>query len=189
MFSELGALWDEVAASGDMLSCSPTLDSPSRDKSRNIIVSPLTKREDAPPRRLNLQPSAAVPHRRPHEQSSPCTPTSKRSRIGPFVWTNIEGQPATESSNVLPTAHVDHRGATEPVAELDTEAAEDATHGEYDNDTITTECRLKATQQVAMQHGRSTALSWRYDDKDEMSGAFCDGQWFGRDELMSFSTL
>ena len=63
---------------------------------------------------------------------------------------------------------------------------EPAEQSEY---LIDTESRLKATQRVALQNKRSTQLSWLYNDKDEMIGAFCDGQWFARDELMSLSTL
>jgi len=49
--------------------------------------------------------------------------------------------------------------------------------------------RLASVQRNALRHGRSTCLSWRYSEKDEMQGAFCDGVWFGREELLSLSTL
>lgn len=51
------------------------------------------------------------------------------------------------------------------------------------------ESRLAKTQRTALRAGRSTALSWQYDAKDEMSGAFCDGTFFGRDELLALSTI
>ena len=54
---------------------------------------------------------------------------------------------------------------------------------------IDVESRLAQTQRAALQAGRSTALKWEYNAKDEMMGAFCDGVWFGRDELMALSTL
>ena len=41
----------------------------------------------------------------------------------------------------------------------------------------------------ALRAGRSTKLSWHYDGRDELTGAFCDGVWFPRDELMALSTL
>ena len=175
-FDTIRALMDDVAASGDMLSYSPAR----RGKS-DIIASPFTKREDATPQRPKPPPATKVAEafpahtsrQAPHEALEA---PSKRRRISLFGETNIEGQ--TQSHSLLLTTSV-----AEP------EAAEEATDGKYSDDTITTECRLKATQQVAMQHERSAALTWRYNDKDEMSGAFCDGHWFCRDELLSFSAL
>lgn len=54
---------------------------------------------------------------------------------------------------------------------------------------IDVESRLAETQRLALRAGRSTALSWQYDDKDEMVGAFCDGTFFPREELLCLSTL
>lgn len=51
------------------------------------------------------------------------------------------------------------------------------------------ESRLAKTQRTALSAGRSTQLSWQYDNDDQLVGAFCDGQWFGRAELVSCSTL
>ena len=48
--------------------------------------------------------------------------------------------------------------------------------------------RLKE-QRAALHAGRSTALSWQYAKDDTLTGAICDGQWFGRDELLALSTL
>ena len=52
-----------------------------------------------------------------------------------------------------------------------------------------TESRLAKTQRTALHAGRTTSLSWQYDVSDTLVGAYCDGQWFGRDELMAISTL
>lgn len=49
--------------------------------------------------------------------------------------------------------------------------------------------RLALTQRNARQHGRSTSLSWVYDENDEMAGARCDQVWFERSELLALSTL
>ena len=49
--------------------------------------------------------------------------------------------------------------------------------------------RLALTQRTARQQGRSTALSWIYDENDEMVGAHCDRAWFERSELLALSTL
>ena len=49
--------------------------------------------------------------------------------------------------------------------------------------------RLAKTQRTALRAGRSSQLSWQYDAADELSGAYCDGHWFGHDELLSCSTL
>ena len=51
------------------------------------------------------------------------------------------------------------------------------------------ESRLAKTQRNALSHGRSTAILWQYDWGDNLLGAFCDGAWFGRDELLALSTL
>ena len=51
------------------------------------------------------------------------------------------------------------------------------------------ESRLAKTQRSALAAGRSSNLSWTYDSREEMTGAWCDGQFFDRTELMSFSTL
>jgi hypothetical protein len=51
------------------------------------------------------------------------------------------------------------------------------------------ESRLANTQRTALRAGRSTRLSWQYDACDQLTGAFCDGQWFGRSELMALSTV
>lgn len=51
------------------------------------------------------------------------------------------------------------------------------------------ESRLANTQRAALRAGRSTKLSWQYDEKDQLTGAICDGQWFGRAELVALSTL
>lgn len=49
--------------------------------------------------------------------------------------------------------------------------------------------RLSSVQFTALTSGRSTSLSWQYDSQDEMAGAWCDGQWFPRSELLSLSTI
>ena len=49
--------------------------------------------------------------------------------------------------------------------------------------------RLAKTQRLALAAGRSTTLKWEYDDKDQLKGVVCDGVWFGREELMSLTTL
>lgn len=50
--------------------------------------------------------------------------------------------------------------------------------------------RLAAVQWRAHAAGRSTALDWKYENNtDDLAGAVCDGVWFGRDELLSISTL
>ena len=49
--------------------------------------------------------------------------------------------------------------------------------------------RLASTQRNALKHGRSTGLSWQYTKEEDMLGAFCDGVWFGREELLSLSTI
>ena len=50
--------------------------------------------------------------------------------------------------------------------------------------------RLAAVQWRAHSAGRSTALDWKYENHtDDLAGAVCDGVWFGRDELLSLSTL
>ena len=55
---------------------------------------------------------------------------------------------------------------------------------------IDVESRLAATQRAALRAGRKTTLTWRYDDNsDELLGLVCDGQWFGREELLALSTL
>ena len=51
------------------------------------------------------------------------------------------------------------------------------------------ESRLAKTQRNALAHGRSTHISWQYDNADNLLGAFCDGAWFGVDELLALSTL
>ena len=55
---------------------------------------------------------------------------------------------------------------------------------------IDVESRLAATQRAALRAGRKTTLTWRYDDNSsELLGLVCDGQWFGREELLALSTL
>ena len=54
---------------------------------------------------------------------------------------------------------------------------------------IDVESRLARTQRNALRAGRSSALKWKYNAQDAMLGAFCDGVWFARDELMALSTL
>lgn len=50
--------------------------------------------------------------------------------------------------------------------------------------------RLADVQRSALTAGRSTELSWLYDDAtDELTGAICDGVFFGREELYSISTI
>ena len=51
------------------------------------------------------------------------------------------------------------------------------------------ETRLAKTQRTALSSGRSSAIDWRYDKLDQLTGAYCDGKWFGKDELFSCSTL
>ena len=48
--------------------------------------------------------------------------------------------------------------------------------------------RLAATQMAALRGGRCTLLKWIYSGPtSELKGAFCDGVWFGREELLSLS--
>ena len=48
--------------------------------------------------------------------------------------------------------------------------------------------RLAATQMAALRGGRSTLLNWVYSGStSELKGAFCDGIWFGREELLALS--
>ena len=49
--------------------------------------------------------------------------------------------------------------------------------------------RVAKTQRIALREGRSTHLTWRYDKDDQLIGAYCDGTWFDREELMSYSIL
>ena len=49
--------------------------------------------------------------------------------------------------------------------------------------------RLAKTQRIALSHGRSTQLTWKYNTDDQLIGAYCDSQWFGKDELLACSTL
>ena len=51
------------------------------------------------------------------------------------------------------------------------------------------ESRLAKIQRAALAAGRSSQLSWQYDSRDEMIGAWCDGVFFDRAELLSLSTL
>ncbi len=52
------------------------------------------------------------------------------------------------------------------------------------------ESRLAKKQRAALLAGRSTNLRWCYDDAtDELKGAYCDGEWFPRAELLALSTL
>jgi hypothetical protein len=49
--------------------------------------------------------------------------------------------------------------------------------------------RLAATQRAALRAGRSSTLTYAYaDGSDELAGAWCDGTWFGRAELLSCMT-
>ena len=54
---------------------------------------------------------------------------------------------------------------------------------------IDVESRLAQTQRLALKAGRPTTLKWIYNPKDEMTGAWCDGIWFPKGELMALSTL
>ena len=49
--------------------------------------------------------------------------------------------------------------------------------------------RLAKTQRAALHAGRSTSIKWQYDAHDNMTGAYCDGVWFEKDELLKLSTL
>lgn len=48
--------------------------------------------------------------------------------------------------------------------------------------------RLAATQMAALRAGRCTLLKWVYSGStSELKGAFCDGVWFGQEELFALS--
>ena len=47
------------------------------------------------------------------------------------------------------------------------------------------ESRLAKTQRNALSNRRSTNINWQYDNADNLQGAFCDGVWFGKDELLA----
>ena len=51
------------------------------------------------------------------------------------------------------------------------------------------ESRLAKTQRNALSNRRSTNINWQYDNADNLQGAFCDGVWFGKEELLALSTI
>ena len=114
------------------------------------------------PFEVRAQPPRPPPGKKTPPQDSPaCLPT--RAQQG--VLTPCGPTPATE------TAMEEENVAV---------AGENCIEGES---------RLAKTQRLALACGRSVEISWKYDLSDELVGAFCDGQWFGKDELYAASSV